>query len=31
MYCAGQGLAIDSHLSGGIDAWKAAGLPVVRG
>ncbi len=31
MFCAQQGLPIDSHLSGGIDAWKAAGLPVVRG
>jgi rhodanese-related sulfurtransferase len=31
MYCAQQGLAIDSHLSGGIDAWKAAGLPTIRG
>ena len=30
-YCAQQGLPIDSHLSGGIDAWKAAGLPTVRG
>ncbi len=30
MYCAQQGLPIDSHLAGGIDAWKAAGLPTVK-
>ena len=23
--------AIDTHLAGGIGAWKAAGLPVVQG
>lgn len=28
--CEAAGLAIDSHLKGGIQAWKAAGLPVLR-
>ena len=23
--------AIDTHLAGGLEAWKRAGLPVVRG
>jgi rhodanese-related sulfurtransferase len=27
--CQAAGLAIDSHLQGGIKAWKAAGLPTV--
>lgn len=27
--CQKAGLAIDSHLAGGIMAWKAAGLPTV--
>ncbi len=31
MYCAGEGLAIEAHLSGGIDNWKRAGLPTVVG
>ena len=31
IYCAQNGLPIDTHLAGGIDAWKAAGLPTVRG
>ncbi len=29
--CQAAGLAIDSHLKGGIQAWKAAGLPTVLG
>ena len=29
--CARAGAAIDTHLGGGIGAWKAAGLPLVRG
>lgn len=29
--CAEAGEVIDTHLAGGIGAWKAAGLPVVRG
>lgn len=29
--CAEAGESIDTHLAGGIGAWKAAGLPVVRG
>ncbi|MHA6769541.1 rhodanese-like domain-containing protein [Sphingobium ummariense] len=28
--CAKAGAAIDTHLAGGIGAWKAAGLPVTR-
>jgi rhodanese-related sulfurtransferase len=28
--CQAAGLPIDSHLAGGIAAWKAAGLPTVR-
>ena len=28
--CGAAGAAIDTHLGGGIGAWKAAGLPVVR-
>ncbi len=31
IYCAQNGLPIDTHLAGGIDAWKASGLPTVRG
>lgn len=27
--CAAAQSAIDTHLAGGIGAWKAAGLPVV--
>jgi rhodanese-related sulfurtransferase len=27
--CRAAGLAIDSHLQGGIKAWKAAGLPTA--
>lgn len=29
--CAAAGAAIDTHLGGGIAAWTAAGLPLVRG
>lgn len=29
--CATARSAIDTHLAGGIGAWVAAGLPVVRG
>lgn len=29
--CAGARAAIDTHLAGGIGAWKAAGFPLVRG
>ncbi len=29
--CAQAQSAIDTHLGGGIGAWKDAGLPVVRG
>ena len=28
--CATAQAAIDTHLSGGLGAWKAAGLPTVR-
>jgi rhodanese-related sulfurtransferase len=28
--CEAAGLAIDSHMRGGMQAWKAAGLPVLR-
>ncbi len=28
--CQKAGLSHDSHLKGGIQAWKAAGLPTVR-
>lgn len=28
--CQAAGLAIDSHMKGGIQAWIAAGLPVER-
>lgn len=28
--CQAAGLAIDSHMKGGIKAWIAAGLPVER-
>lgn len=27
--CQNAGLAIDSHLRGGINAWKAAGFPII--
>lgn len=27
--CAAASAAVDTHLAGGIGAWKAAGLPVV--
>ncbi len=27
--CAAVGLPVDSHLKGGIQAWKAAGLPTI--
>lgn len=30
-HCAAAEAAIDTHLAGGIGAWKAAGLPVERG
>ncbi len=29
--CAQAGAAIDTHLAGGLAAWKAAGLPTERG
>lgn len=28
--CARMGLPVDTHMAGGISAWKAAGLPVQR-
>jgi rhodanese-related sulfurtransferase len=28
--CASAKAAIDTHLGGGLAAWKAAGLPTVR-
>lgn len=28
--CEAAGVAIDSHLQGGLQAWKAAGLPLLR-
>jgi rhodanese-related sulfurtransferase len=28
--CVAAGLPYNEHLAGGIQAWKAAGLPVVR-
>ena len=28
--CAAAGAAVDTHLAGGIGAWKAAGLPITR-
>jgi rhodanese-related sulfurtransferase len=30
-HCAKAEAAIDTHLAGGIGAWKAAGLPVEHG
>lgn len=27
--CRDQGFAVDKHLGGGIQAWAAAGLPVI--
>lgn len=29
--CLAAGIPVDSHLAGGLAAWKAAGLPVQRG
>ena len=29
--CASAQAAIETHLAGGIGAWKSAGFPVVRG
>ena len=29
-HCQKAGHALDTHLTGGITAWKAAGLPTVR-
>lgn len=29
--CASAQAAIETHLAGGIGAWKSAGLPIVRG
>ena len=29
--CVKAQIAVDTHLAGGIGAWKAAGLPVVNG
>lgn len=29
--CQQAGLALDSHLAGGLQAWKAAGLPTISG
>jgi rhodanese-related sulfurtransferase len=29
--CAEAQAAIDTHLAGGLGAWKSAGLPVERG
>lgn len=29
--CHAAQAAIDTHLAGGLEAWKRAGLPVVRG
>jgi len=29
--CATAGVAVNTHLTGGIGAWKAANLPVVTG
>lgn len=28
--CRGLGLGVDHHMQGGINAWKAAGLPTTR-
>jgi len=28
--CQAAGLTFDSHMKGGIQAWKAAGLPTIR-
>jgi rhodanese-related sulfurtransferase len=28
--CLGRAIAHNAHMAGGIQAWKAAGLPVVR-
>ena len=28
--CESAGIAIDSHMKGGIKAWKASGLPTLR-
>ena len=29
--CLAAGIPVDTHLAGGLAAWKAAGLPVERG
>lgn len=29
--CRGANLAVETHLAGGLAAWKAAGLPTVAG
>lgn len=29
--CLAAGIPVDTHLGGGIGAWKAAGLPIERG
>lgn len=29
-HCAQHGLCVEHHLAGGLNAWKAAGLPTVR-
>jgi rhodanese-related sulfurtransferase len=29
--CRKAGLAVETHLAGGLSAWKAAGLPTVSG
>ncbi len=29
--CAAAGATVDTHLSGGIGAWRAANLPIVTG
>jgi rhodanese-related sulfurtransferase len=29
--CSVAQASIDTHLAGGLAAWKAAGLPVVKG
>ncbi len=28
--CCSSGLAYDTHMEGGIKAWKAAGLPIIK-
>ena len=29
--CQHAGLSLDTHLAGGLQAWKAAGLPTISG